>query len=207
MQTLQRRQVIGFTLAAGLWLGMRVFDWISEARFQRLVLGLVLISGAALLNALDAAVTSTARDLTTGTIAEKDARASVEAFLLANGGTAFAEAGRMIGKTRTTIWRWANDGPWVLRGYCEGRAAGKTFRWAGRYSENLASRETLDTQLNVFADFNPILPDAWQQGIHSDPGVARWNGQTIGDFPFSVAQHSVLVSEIFVRGASLTMKI
>jgi len=36
-------------LAAGLWLGMRVFDWISEARFQRLVLGLVLISGAALL--------------------------------------------------------------------------------------------------------------------------------------------------------------
>jgi len=27
--------------------------------------------------------------------------------------------------------------------------------------------------------------------------VARWNGQTIGDFPFSVAQHSVLVHEIF----------
>jgi sugar/nucleoside kinase (ribokinase family) len=38
------------------------------------------------------------------------------------------------------------------------RAAGKTFRWAGRYSENLASRVTLDTQLNVFADFSPKLP-------------------------------------------------
>lgn len=28
--------------------------------------------------------------------------------------------------------------------------------------------------------------------------VARWNGQTIGDHPFSVAQHSLLVEEIFV---------
>jgi sugar/nucleoside kinase (ribokinase family) len=38
------------------------------------------------------------------------------------------------------------------------RAKGKTFRWAGRYASNLASRETLDTQLNVFADFRPKLP-------------------------------------------------
>ncbi|MGE0502405.1 MAG: hypothetical protein AB7I79_16170 [Rhizobiaceae bacterium] len=37
-----------------------------------------------LLYALDAAVTSTARDLTTGTIAEKDARGSVESFLFSN---------------------------------------------------------------------------------------------------------------------------
>lgn len=39
------------------------------------------------------------------------------------------------------------------------RAAGKTFRWTGRYAENLTSRTTLDTQLNVFADFRPRLPD------------------------------------------------
>ena len=38
------------------------------------------------------------------------------------------------------------------------RAPGKTFRWRGRYAANLASRETLDTQLNVFADFQPHLP-------------------------------------------------
>jgi len=38
------------------------------------------------------------------------------------------------------------------------QAEGKTFRWAGRYAENLASRTTLDTQLNVFADFQPKLP-------------------------------------------------
>jgi sugar/nucleoside kinase (ribokinase family) len=41
------------------------------------------------------------------------------------------------------------------------RAPGKTFRWAGRYSANLASRETLDTQLNVFADFRPKLPSRY----------------------------------------------
>jgi len=49
-----------------------------------------------LLNALDSAVTSTARDLTTGVIAEKDARKIVEAFLFANGGTGFASADRIV---------------------------------------------------------------------------------------------------------------
>lgn len=42
------------------------------------------------------------------------------------------------------------------------RKAGKTFRWKGRYSADLSSRETLDTQLNVFADFNPKIPDAYR---------------------------------------------
>jgi Flp pilus assembly protein TadG len=49
-----------------------------------------------LLAALDAAVTSTARDLTTGVIDEAEARASVEAFLLANGARAFADADRIV---------------------------------------------------------------------------------------------------------------
>lgn len=34
----------------------------------------------------------------------------------------------------------------------------KSFFWAGRYHDNMNSRDTLDTQLNVLADFNPILP-------------------------------------------------
>lgn len=38
------------------------------------------------------------------------------------------------------------------------RAAGKTFRWHGRYAEDLMSRVTLDTQLNVFAEFRPKIP-------------------------------------------------
>ena len=29
--------------------------------------------------------------------------------------------------------------------------------------------------------------------------VARWNGQTIGEFPYSVAEHSLLVEQIFTR--------
>ena len=29
--------------------------------------------------------------------------------------------------------------------------------------------------------------------------LARWNGQTVGDYPFSVAQHSLLVENIFSR--------
>ncbi|MCB9590466.1 MAG: sugar kinase [Polyangiaceae bacterium] len=41
------------------------------------------------------------------------------------------------------------------------RAKGKTFRWVGKYAANLASRETLDTQLNVFADFRPKLPESY----------------------------------------------
>jgi sugar/nucleoside kinase (ribokinase family) len=40
------------------------------------------------------------------------------------------------------------------------RAAGRTFRWHGRYSSDLASRTTIDTQLNVFADFSPKIPAA-----------------------------------------------
>src|SRR2546422_5492877 len=39
---------------------------------------------------------------------------------------------------------------------------GKTFRWTARYSGvRLEDRETLDTQLNVFKDFHPVLPDAY----------------------------------------------
>jgi sugar/nucleoside kinase (ribokinase family) len=37
---------------------------------------------------------------------------------------------------------------------------GKTFRWSGRYDFDLNTAHTLDTQLNVFADFKPKLSDA-----------------------------------------------
>ncbi len=37
---------------------------------------------------------------------------------------------------------------------------GRTFRWAGRYHEDLNQRDTLDTQLNVFEHFHPKLPQA-----------------------------------------------
>jgi sugar/nucleoside kinase (ribokinase family) len=41
------------------------------------------------------------------------------------------------------------------------RAAGKTFFWAGRYSQNLNERVTLATELNVFAEFKPRLPEKY----------------------------------------------
>jgi sugar/nucleoside kinase (ribokinase family) len=38
----------------------------------------------------------------------------------------------------------------------------KSFFWAGRYHDNMNKRDTLDTQLNVLADFDPILPDSYK---------------------------------------------
>lgn len=42
------------------------------------------------------------------------------------------------------------------------RADGESFRWKGKYSYDLQSRETLETRLGVFADFAPKLPDGFQ---------------------------------------------
>jgi len=38
---------------------------------------------------------------------------------------------------------------------------GKTFRWAGSYEYAMAEAQTHDTQLNVFGEFNPVLPEGW----------------------------------------------
>lgn len=42
------------------------------------------------------------------------------------------------------------------------KAAGESFRWAGVYSYDLNSRETLDTRLGVFADFAPRIPTSFR---------------------------------------------
>jgi sugar/nucleoside kinase (ribokinase family) len=41
-------------------------------------------------------------------------------------------------------------------------AEGKTFRWSGRYDYDFNQAQTLDTQLNVFADFHPELPEEYR---------------------------------------------
>jgi sugar/nucleoside kinase (ribokinase family) len=41
-------------------------------------------------------------------------------------------------------------------------AGGKTFFWAGVYSADMNDRTTLRTDLNVFADFDPKLPDSYK---------------------------------------------
>ncbi|PYM38449.1 MAG: sugar kinase [Candidatus Rokuibacteriota bacterium] len=37
---------------------------------------------------------------------------------------------------------------------------GRTFRWVGEYGFDLNEARTIDTQLNVFADFKPLLPSS-----------------------------------------------
>ncbi len=46
------------------------------------------------------------------------------------------------------------------------RAPGKSFFWAGKYSQHLNERETLVTDLNVFANFNPKLPEKFRNSKH-----------------------------------------
>lgn len=43
------------------------------------------------------------------------------------------------------------------------RESGQTFRWGGRYHENMNERTTLFTYLNVFQQFAPKLPQAYRQ--------------------------------------------
>ena len=38
----------------------------------------------------------------------------------------------------------------------------KSFFWAGRYHNDMNSRDTLTTELNVLADFDPVIPESYQ---------------------------------------------
>ena len=40
---------------------------------------------------------------------------------------------------------------------------GKTFHWHGKYHYDLNTRDSIVTELNVFADFDPVIPDAFQR--------------------------------------------
>ncbi|MEX0679777.1 MAG: PfkB family carbohydrate kinase [Balneolales bacterium] len=39
---------------------------------------------------------------------------------------------------------------------------GRTFFWKGRYHEDMNNRDTLDTQLNVFEHFDPVIPESYK---------------------------------------------
>ena len=58
------------------------------------------------------------------------------------------------------------------------RRAGRTFRWKGRYEFDLNTAHTLETQLNVFGDFQPALPAAYRDSQYVflgniDPDLQR----------------------------------
>jgi len=46
------------------------------------------------------------------------------------------------------------------------RQPGVTFRWHGRYHDDLIHRDTIRTELGVFAGFSPVIPKEWRE-----PGV------------------------------------
>ena len=39
---------------------------------------------------------------------------------------------------------------------------GRTFRWTARYHMDMNARDTLDTQLGVYAGFHPVIPDEYR---------------------------------------------
>jgi sugar/nucleoside kinase (ribokinase family) len=43
------------------------------------------------------------------------------------------------------------------------KAGEKSFFWHGKYHMDMNSRDTLVTELNVLGDFDPIIPQTWQQ--------------------------------------------
>lgn len=42
------------------------------------------------------------------------------------------------------------------------KAGEKSFFWEGKYHYDMNSRDTLETQLNVLADFDPVLPESYK---------------------------------------------
>jgi sugar/nucleoside kinase (ribokinase family) len=46
------------------------------------------------------------------------------------------------------------------------QAGGKTFRWKGRYHQDMNTRDTLEVHLNVFGTFNPVLPESFRDSTH-----------------------------------------
>ncbi len=43
---------------------------------------------------------------------------------------------------------------------------GQTFRWKGRYHQDMNTRDTLEVHLNVFGTFDPVLPEAFRDSTH-----------------------------------------
>ena len=71
---------------------------------------------------------------------------------------------RLVGVVGTDFPKSAFEG-FAERGVdCAGVEVveGRSFRWAGRYEADWNTRHTLDTSLNVFADFDPKLPDDYR---------------------------------------------
>lgn len=48
----------------------------------------------------------------------------------------------------------------------EVRKGGKTFRWSGKYHQDMNTRDTLEVHLNVLGEFDPVLPESYKDSTH-----------------------------------------
>lgn len=58
------------------------------------------------------------------------------------------------------------------------KKSGQTFRWVGEYGYDLNEARTLETHLNVFAEFHPVIPEAYRSSevvflANIDPDLQR----------------------------------
>ena len=79
---------------------------------------------------------------------------------------------------------------------------GRTFRWTGEYGYDLNEAKTLDTQLNVFADFKPVLTDEVRRApylflANIDPGLQLDVLRQMADRPRLVALDTM---NFWIRG-------
>jgi len=66
--------------------------------------------------------------------------------------------GEDFGEDNLNILKYRNidiEGVEIVKG-------GKSFFWSGKYHNDMNTRDTLATELNVLADFDPKIPDAYQ---------------------------------------------
>lgn len=59
---------------------------------------------------------------------------------------------------------------------------GQTFRWKGKYHQDMNTRETLEVHLNVFGTFNPVLPERFRdsQFVFLANGAPKLQAQVLG---------------------------
>ncbi len=109
--------------------------------------------------------------LVVGSVAFDDIDGPFGHYPMILGGSAsfFATAASYFTKAVSTVAVVGEDFPQEHLDFFESRgidisgiekAAGKTFFWKGKYTDDLSSRESLDTQLGVFGDFNPKLSES-----------------------------------------------
>jgi sugar/nucleoside kinase (ribokinase family) len=72
------------------------------------------------------------------------------------------------------------------------QARGKTFRWQGEYGYDLNQAKTIETQLNVFAEFLPRIPEAYREEkivflANIDPDLQREVLEQVKDPQFVAA--------------------